>query len=121
MIFRESLERYFYTAQQILQELNPQGYAGGYSILKEFDRWVRPVRKPAFLRLEFAPGECARVDGGSCGSVTVGTTKRRLSFFVMVLCYRRLIYVEFTLSQGWNSSSPATAMPSSSLAASPLK
>ena len=59
MIFRESLERYFYTAQQILQELNPQGYAGGYSILKEFDRWVRPVRKPAFLRLEFAPGEYA--------------------------------------------------------------
>ena len=94
------LERHPYSAQQVLQEIKPQGYAGGYSILKEFVRLVRPVRKPAFLMLEFAPGECAQVDWGSFGSVTVGTTQRRLSFFVMVLCYSRLLYVEFTLSEG---------------------
>ena len=29
----------------------------------------------------------------------VGTTRRRLSFFVMVLCYSRMLYVEFTLAQ----------------------
>jgi hypothetical protein len=29
----------------------------------------------------------------------VGETRRRLSFFVMVLCYSRLLYVEFTVSQ----------------------
>jgi len=50
--------------------------------------------------LEFAPGECAQVDWGSFGSITVGSTRRRLSFFVMVLCYSRLMYVEFTLSEG---------------------
>jgi hypothetical protein len=50
--------------------------------------------------LEFAPGECAQVDWGSFGSVAVGATRRRLSFFVMVLCYSRMMYVEFTLSEG---------------------
>ena len=93
------LERHPYSAQQILQQLQPQGYAGGYSILKEFVRLVRPARKPAFLMLEFAPGEAAQVDWGQYGSVQVGSTRRRLSFFVMVLCYSRMIYVEFTLSE----------------------
>src|SRR6185436_9264351 len=94
------LERHPYTAQQLLQQLRQQGYAGGYSILKEFVRQVRPVRKPAYLMLEFAPGECAQVDWGNFGSVAVGSTRRRLSFFVMVLCYSRMMYVEFTLSEG---------------------
>ena len=94
------LQRHPYTAQQVLQQLRTQGYAGGYSILKEFVREVRPVRKPAYLMLEFAPGECAQVDWGSFGSVCVGSTRRRLSFFVMVLCYSRLLYLEFTLSEG---------------------
>ena len=94
------LQRHPYTAQQVLQQLQPQGYVGGYSILKEFVRQVRPVHKPAFLKLEFAPGECAQVDWGAFGSLAVGSTRRRLSFFVMVLCYSRLMYVEFTLSEG---------------------
>lgn len=94
------LERHPYSAQQLLQRLREQGYAGGYTVLKEFVRQVRPVRKPAFLMLEFAPGECAQVDWGNFGSVTVGSTRRRLSFFVMVLCYSRQMYVEFTLSEG---------------------
>lgn len=94
------LERHPYTAQQLLQQLKTQGYAGGYSILKEFVRLVRPVRKPAFLMLEFAPGECAQVDWGGFGFIPVGSTRRRLSFFVMVLCHSRMMYVEFTLSEG---------------------
>ena len=94
------LERHPYTAQQVLQELKTTGYVGGYSILKEFVRLVRPVRKPAFLMLEFAAGDCAQADWGSYGFITVGSTRRRLSFFVMVLCYSRMIYVEFTLSEG---------------------
>lgn len=93
------LERHPYTAQQILQQLRAQGYAGGYSILKELVRQLRPPRKPAFLMLEFAPGECAQVDWGQSGSIQVGSTRRRLSFFVMVLCYSRMMYLEFTLSE----------------------
>ncbi len=61
------LERHPYSAQQILQQLQPQGYAGGYSILKEFIRLVRPPLKPAFLMLQFAAGEAAQVDWGQYG------------------------------------------------------
>jgi transposase len=39
------------------------------------------------------------VDWGEYGSIGVGSTRRRLSFFVMVLCYSRLMYLEFTVSQ----------------------
>ena len=94
------LERHPYSTQQLFQQLRQQGYTGGYSILKDFVRQIRPVNKPAYLALAFAPGECAQVDWGSFGSVTVGSTRRRLSFFVMVLCHSRMIYVEFTLSEG---------------------
>lgn len=93
------LERYPYTSQQIFQQLLQQGYDGGYSILKDFVRKVRPPRKPAFLMLEFAPAQCAQIDWGQFGWVQVGSTRRRLSFFVMVLCYSRLMYLEFTLSE----------------------
>jgi len=44
-------------------------------------------------------GECAQLDWGEYGSIGVGSTRRRLSFFIMVLCYSRLMYVEFTVSQ----------------------
>jgi transposase len=74
-------------------------YYGGYSILKEYVRKVRPKKTKAFLKLCFAPGECAQVDWGSYGSVAVGGTHRRLSFFVMVLCHSRMMYVAFTVSQ----------------------
>jgi transposase len=94
------LERHDYTAQQLLQRIEGQGYEGGYTILKDYVRQVRPVRKPAYLMLEFGSAECAQVDWGQWGSVQVGSTRRKLNFFVMVLCYSRLIYVEFTLSQG---------------------
>lgn len=96
---RQMLEHHPYSAAQLLQRLREQGFEGGYSTVKAYVRTVRPKRQPAFLKLAFAPGECAQVDWGSCGSVRVGQTSRRLSFFVMVLCYSRLMYVEFTVSQ----------------------
>jgi DUF971 family protein len=40
------------------------------------------------------------VDWSGWGSIRVGSTRRALSFFVMVLCYSRYLYVEFTLGQG---------------------
>src|SRR5215468_1773633 len=95
----QMLEKYPYSAAQVFQRLREQGFDGGYAIVKAYVRAVRPKRQPAFLKLAFAPGECAQADWGSFGSVRVGHTSRRLSFFVMVLCYSRLLYVEFTLAQ----------------------
>lgn len=80
------LERYPYSAAQVWQRLREQGFDGGSTIVKAYVRRVRPRPKSALLTLAFAPGECAQVDWGSFGSVTVGQTTRRLSFFVMVLC-----------------------------------
>jgi transposase len=93
------LETHPYTATQIFQRISEEGFDGGYSIVKRYVRKTRPPKSPAFLKLAFAPGECAQVDWGSYGSVNVGSTRRRLSFFVMVLCYSRMMYVEFTVSQ----------------------
>jgi len=93
------LQEHSLTAQQILQRIRENGYTGGYSILKELVRVIRPPRQEAFLTLAFAPGECAQVDWGYAGNVPVGNTMRRLSFFVMVLCYSRKLYLEFTLTE----------------------
>ena len=67
--------------------------------MREYIQRVRPKTAPAFLTLHFEPGECAQVDWGHYGSVNVGNTRRQLSFFVLVLCYSRMMYVEFTVSQ----------------------
>jgi transposase/DUF971 family protein len=88
-----------YTARQIFQRLQEQGYGGGYTIVKDHVRQVRPSAPEAFLHLSFAPGQCAQVDFGEWGSVRVGNTRRKLSFFVMVLCWSRKLFVEFTLGQ----------------------
>jgi len=93
------LERHPYTAQQLYQQITQDNYQGSYTLVKEYVRKIRPKRKPAFLTLSFEPGECAQVDWGVFDSVAVGQTRRRLSFFVMVLCYSRMMYVEFTVSQ----------------------
>ena len=99
---RRLLEHHPYSAVQLLNRLREAGYDGGVTIVKDYVQRVRPVllvRAPAFLTLHFAPGECAQVDWGHYASVNVGNTRRRLSFFVMVLCYSRLMYLEFTVSQ----------------------
>ncbi|MGH8532755.1 MAG: IS21 family transposase [Gammaproteobacteria bacterium] len=93
------LESHPYSAAQIFQHLREVGYPGGHTIVKDYVSQVRPKRSPAFLTLAFAPGEAAQVDWGEYGTISVGYTRRRLSFFVMVLCYSRLMYLEFTVSQ----------------------
>ena len=93
------LERHAYSAAQILHRIRDDGYRGGGTIVKDYVRKVRPPRHRAYLTLAFAPGECAQIDWGSAGVIDVGNARRRLSFFVMVLCYSRLLYVEFTLGQ----------------------
>lgn len=93
------LETHPYTTAQLLTRLRAEGYSGGYSILKDFVRAVRPKNAPAFLTLHFQPGQCAQVDWGSWGTLRVGSTRRALSFFVMVLCWSRRLYLEFTYGQ----------------------
>ena len=93
------LEKHPYTARQIFQRIQESGFDGGITILTDYVRKIRPPRVTPYLKLVFAPGECAQVDWGTYGNVRVGSTSRRLSFFIMVLCHSRMMYVEFTVSQ----------------------
>lgn len=94
------LERHpSYSAVQVLQRIQELSYGGGYNVVKRYVRKIRPRRTQAFLKLTFAPGECAQVDWGHHGPVAVGQTTRQLGFFVMALCFSRMLYVEFTVSQ----------------------
>ena len=101
--FKPAIQRllatHAYSVAQLFTRLAGQGYTGRYSILKTYVRSVRPPRAEAFLTLHFASGQCAQVDWGSWGSIRVGNTRRRLSFFVLVLCHSRQLYLEFTLGQ----------------------
>lgn len=93
------LGRHPYSASQLLSLLREEGYTGGASILRHHVARVRPRARQAFLRLQFAPGQAAQVDWGSAGFLQIGNTRARLSFFVMVLCYSRRLYLEFTLRE----------------------
>jgi len=94
------LEHHPYSATQIFQRLRDEhGYTGGMSILKAYVRAVRPARRPAYLSLAFGPGEAAQVDWGCAGTIQIGNTRRRLSFFCMVLCHSRMAYLEFTCGE----------------------
>jgi len=81
----------------ILQRLRVQGYLGGKSNLNSYVFTIRerPYRsREAFHTITFAPGECAQVDWGEFGDVFGDGIK--IHCFLMVLCYSRLIYIEFT-------------------------
>ena len=95
------IEHYPFSGAQILQKLRHIGYGGGKTILNDYLRSIRPKTAPAFLKLHFDPGECAQVDWGECGSIHVGNVKHKLQVFVMVLCYSRLLYLRFYLSQSF--------------------
>ncbi len=97
---RAWLEAHDLSARQVFQRLQAEGLAAGYTIVSDYVRLVRPKPVKAFLSLHFAPGECLQVDWGSWGTLAIGSTRRRLSFFVAVLCYSRMLYIEFTLGQG---------------------
>jgi len=90
-------------APSVLERLRPMGYAGGVSIVRDLLRRMRDRQvRPAFLTLDFAPGEAMQVDWADFGFAIPGEP-RRVSALVMALCYSRYLYIEFTLSQSFGS------------------
>jgi transposase len=90
-------------APQILERLRLLGYSGGLTILRDRVRELRPKPKArAFLTLDFHPGEAMQVDWADFGFALPGVP-RRVCAFVAVLCYSRLLYLEFTVSQAMGS------------------
>ena len=89
------------SAVRIREEIarGPNGYTGSTIILRRYLRTVRPARGRVYQEVHYEPGQAMQIDWGECGCVQVGSTTRKVSVFVAVLCYSRLTFIEFTLSQ----------------------
>ena len=85
------------SAAAILQNIRGDGYRGGATIVREYVGRLKQrsskVRE-AYLKLEFAPGECAQVDWGEFGDVFGDGVK--IHCFIMVMAFSRMMYLEFT-------------------------
>ena len=93
------LHRCDYSAVQVFQELKTKGYTGGITTVRDFVRSVRISPKKVYGTLDFAKGEVAQVDFGYCGYIYVGSAKRRLYVFSIVLCYSRRKFIKFIMKQ----------------------
>jgi transposase len=89
------------SAVRIHEEIarGPDGYTGSAITVRRYLRTIRPKRGRVYQEVHYEPGQAMQVDWGECGRVQIGNTTRKVSVFVAVLCYSRLIYIEFTLSQ----------------------
>jgi transposase len=86
-------------ATRVFEMVRARGYQGSAVQVRRYVRAIRPVRSEAFLRLETLPGEQAQVDWGNFGKIQVGSAKRSLSCFVLVLSWSRAMYARFALDQ----------------------
>ncbi len=75
------------------------GYTGSVITVRRYVRSVRPARGRVYQEVHYEPAQAMQVDWGECGRVLVGNTSRKVSVLVAVLCYSRMTYIEFTLSQ----------------------
>lgn len=93
---RERWEQGVRNAGRLFRELRKRGYEGGYTQVKKVVRpWREEQRERAFVRFETAPGEQAQMDWGHFGN----WAGARLYAFALVLCWSRMMYVEFTRRQ----------------------
>ena len=89
-------------AVRLWRELKERGYAGGYSVLRDCVRDLRPPRTAGFeVRFETPPGQQAQVDFAHFEAEFADEpgVKRIVWLFSMVLGYSRLIWSRFVVHQ----------------------
>jgi transposase len=94
------------TAVRLWREVKERGYAGGYSVLRDCVRDLRPPRTAGFeVRFETPPGEQAQVDFAHFEVEFADDpgVKRVVWLFSMVLGYSRLIWGRFVVHQDLQS------------------
>jgi transposase len=90
------------TAVRLWRELKERGFAGGYSVVRDRVRELRPSRSASFeVRFETPAGEQAQVDFArfEVEFVDEPGVKRIVWLFSMVLGYSRLIWARFVVHQ----------------------
>ena len=75
------------------------GYQGGITQLRIHLKSIRSGKQRVYQDIRYEPGEAMQVDWGDVGPIRIGNATRKVSVFVAVLCYSKMIYIEFTLSQ----------------------
>lgn len=90
-------------ATRLFEMIRQRGYKGSVVQLRRVVSEVRPHFREAFMDLRFFPAEQAQVDWAHFGKVTIGQAIRKLSCFVMTLCYSRALYLEFFFDQSLES------------------
>jgi len=80
-----------HTAKRIFERLQKEGYAGGYTAVKEVVRSLRQTSQEVFVPLVHRPGE-AQVDFGYALANVAGVL-RKVAFFVMALPYSDASFV----------------------------
>ena len=85
----------------IRQRLRGRGFDGGITILKDYLHKVRTesAARRAYVRVDSEPGERFEIDWGHFGVLDYSGDKRKLYAFSLVECHSRIMYVEFTHSQ----------------------
>lgn len=84
---------------RIMEEIQELGYKGGYSILKEYLRKVRPkARKRPTAPIDHQPGHEGQMDW-SVHKVTIGGRIQKVQTGSIVLCFSRWMFNRIFLDQ----------------------
>jgi transposase len=99
-ILQELLAKYpNLTVERALQEVRARGYTGGYTVLRERVRRLRPQSAPAPVpRFETGPGAQAQMDFGVYDIDFLREGRRRVYLFSYLLGYSRRQYLRWVES-----------------------